>query len=251
HGEPQPLKWPSTVSSFGCLDLCGFPKLAFYLHQALWVEDRPVLHLVPHWNWPGQEGKPIKVMALANADSVTLTLNGRVLSEKPVDKFDMVSWEVPYEPGRLEATGKKQGQEVSRCIVETTGEPASLRLTPDRKAFAGDGWDALPVTVEALDKHGRPVPTANLPVEFEITGPGAIIGLGNGNPNCHEPEKGHHRSLFHGLAQVLVQSQRGGSGALVLRATAGGLQPAETTIDVTATPERPAVAKVRRASSRK
>ena len=217
HGEPQPLKWPSTGSSFGCLDLCGFPKAAFYLHQALWVEDRPILHLVPHWNWPGQEGKPIKVMALANADSVTLALNGRVLGEKPVDKFDMVSWEVPYEPGRLEATGKKQGQEVSRCIVETTGEPASLRLTPDRQALAGDGWDALPVTVEALDKDGRPVPTANLPVEFEITGPGTIIGLGNGDPNCHEPEKGHRRSLFHGLAQVLVQSQRGGSGALVLR----------------------------------
>ena len=129
----------------------------------------------------------------------------------------MVSWEVPYEPGRLEATGKKQGREVSRCIVETTGEPACLRLTPDRQALAGDGWDALPVTVEALDQDGRPVPTANLPVEFEITGPGGIIGLGNGDPNCHEPEKGHRRSLFHGLAQVLVQSQPGGSGAVVLR----------------------------------
>jgi len=236
RGEPTPFHWPAVSSYFGCMDLCGFPKTAFYIRQALWTHDKPVLTLVPHWNWAGKEGKPIKVMALTNADRVSLFLNGKLIEEKPVDKFEMVMWDVPYAPGRLEALAKKNDTIVARYVVETTGEPVALRLTPDRKALAGDGNDALPVTVETLDKDGRPVPTANLPVEFEIIGPGAIIGLGNGDPTSHEPEKGNKRSLFNGLAQVIVQSQRGGSGNLVLRAKAEGLKPAETTISVEATP---------------
>ncbi len=231
RGEPSPFAWPAASSYFGSLDLCGFPKTGFYIRQALWVHDKPVLTLVPHWNWPGKEGQPIKVMALTNADTVALSLNGKLIEEKQVDPLMMVQWQVPYAPGRLEAVAKKGGKEVARYAVETTGDPVTLRLLPDRSALAGDGIDALPVTVEVLDKDGRGVPTANLPVEFESSGPGAIIGVGNGDPNCHEPDKGNKRSLFNGLAQVILQSQRGGSGNLVLRAKADGLQSAETTIE--------------------
>jgi beta-galactosidase len=244
RGEPTPYDWPSASSFFGCMDLCGFPKTAFYIHQAQWVESRPILHLVPHWNWPGREGAPIKVMAISNADSVTLSLNGQPIGEKAVDPFEMVSWDIPYAPGRLEAIGKKRGKEVCRHVVETTGEPTTLRLTPDRTALAGDGCDALPITVEALDSKGRPVPTANLSVEFEIEGSGSIIGLGNGDPNCHEPEKGLHRSLFNGLAQVIVQSQSASSGALVLRAKAPGLKAGATTIEILPAAPIPAVSKI-------
>jgi len=125
--------------------------------------------------------------------------------------------------------------------VETTGEPVALRLTPDRSEIAGDGRDAVPVTIEALDANGRPVPTANLPVELEINGPGAIIGVGNGDPNSHEPEKGNKINIFNGLAQVILQSQNGGSAPLVLRATSGDLTPADTTISIRAMPPPPSV----------
>ena len=180
RGEPNPLGWPATSSSFGCLDLCGFPKTAFYIRRAFWVHDKPVLALVPHWNWAGKEGQPIKIMALTNADTVALSLNGELIQEKPVDPFEMVEWQVPYAPGRLEAVAKKSGKEVARYAVETAGEPAVLRLTPDHIALAGDGNDAVPVTVEALDKDGHPVPTANLPVEFEISGPARSSALATG-----------------------------------------------------------------------
>jgi beta-galactosidase len=106
---------------------------------------------------------------------------------------------------------------------------------PVEVTLAGDGNDALPATVEVLDKNERHVPTANLPVEFETSGPGAIIGLGNGDPTRHEPEKGNPRSLFNGLARVIIQSQRDGSGNLVLRVKAAGLKPAETTISIKVT----------------
>jgi beta-galactosidase len=231
HGEPQPFEWPATASSFGCMDLCGFPKSAFYIHQAHWIEDRPVLQLIPHWNWPGREGQPVKVMALTNAQSVALLLNGKPIEEKPVHKYLMVSWDVPYEPGKLEAVAKRDGREIARCAVETTGAPAALELIADRPTLSGDGRDAQPITVRAVDAQGRPVPTANMVVNFELTGPGAIIGLGNGDPICHEPEKGNRRSLYNGLAQVIVQSARQ-AGKMSLKATADGLKPAEMTIDV-------------------
>jgi len=241
RGEPTPYGWPSASSHFGALDLCGFPKTEFYVRQALWVKDKPVLTLVPHWNWTGQEGRPIKVMAATNVDTVALYLNGRLIEEKKADPFQMVTWQVPYAPGRLEAVGRKAGRDVARFAVETTGAPVALRLTPDRKALDGDGRDAVPVTVEAIDAQGRPVPTANLPVALEVSGPGANIGVGNGDPNSHAPEKGNKVTIFNGLAQVIVQGRRAGSGNLVLRATSAGLQPAETTMAVRAVPAVPSV----------
>lgn len=231
RGEPQPFEWPTASSSFGIMDLCGFEKASFYIHQAQWVTDRPVLHLIPHWNWPGREGQKIRVMAMANTETVALMLNGKLIGEQKVDPFEMNEWMVPYAPGRLEAVAKTGGRVVAHAVVETTDAPVALRLTPDRMGLAGDGRDATPITVGALDAKGRPVPTANLPVSFEIVG-GRIIGLGNGDANSHEPEKGSSRSLYNGLAQVIVQTDEGGSGVLVLRANAGALKGAETRIAV-------------------
>jgi beta-galactosidase len=245
RGEPTPFEWPSASSFFGIMDLCGFPKTAFFLHQAHWIKDRPILQLVPHWNWPGREGEPIKVMALSNAQSVALFLDGKPLGEKTVDPIDMVSWEVPYAPGKLEAVGFQGGREVSRMAVATTGAAVAVRLSPYRATLAGDGlagdgMDAQPITVSVVDREGRPVP-ANLPIEFDIEG-GRIIGLGNGDPNSHEPEKGTRRSLFNGLAQVIVQSTPASSGVLRLSAHSAGLESARLDIDVIATPDRPFVA---------
>ncbi|HEX3364890.1 beta-galactosidase GalA [Phenylobacterium sp.] len=240
RGEPQPFEWPTASSSFGIMDLCGFEKAAFYIHQAQWVKDRPILHLIPHWNWPGREGQPIRVVAMANTETVALMLNGKLIGEQKVDPFEMNEWQVPYVPGRLEAVGKTAGKIVAHTVVETTGAPVALRLTPDRGSLAGDGRDAAPVTADAIDARGRAVPTANLAVSFEIDG-GRIIGLGNGDANSHEPEKGAARRLYNGLAQVIVQSEAGGSGVLVLRARAEGLKAAEARIAVRADRGPPSV----------
>ncbi|MGB3005052.1 MAG: beta-galactosidase GalA [Chitinophagaceae bacterium] len=244
RGETQPLDWPTASSSFGIMDLCGFPKTAFYLHQAQWIEDKPILQLVPHWNWPVDSiGKNIKVMILSNAEKVKLYLNKKLIQESIVDKYEMVMWNVPYKPGKLEAVGFKRGKEVSRFAVETTTEPVALQLIPDRNNIAGDGWDAIPITVSASDEKGRPVQTANLPIEFEVDGAGTIIGLGNGDANSHEPEKGNKRSLYNGLAQVILQSKANSSGLLTLIARSGNLKPATITINVRDTDQVPVVAK--------
>jgi len=125
------------------------------------------------------------------------------------------------------------GKEVARFAVETTGKPAGLRLVPNRASMAGDGYDAQPVTVEVVDAQGRVVPTADPIVKFTLSGPGAIIGLNNGDPTNHEPEKGDQHSVFHGLAQVILQSRLDSQGKLTLRATNDALTSGEVAIDVT------------------
>jgi beta-galactosidase len=244
RGEPQPLSWPAAGSSFGIMDLCGFPKAAYWIHQAQWIKGRPILHVIPHWNWAGSEGKPIKVMVATNADRVALFLNGKPAGEKPVDKYQMVTFDVPYESGTLEARASNGSKEEARFDVETTGAPAAIRLIPDRDKLNGEGNDAQPVTVEIIDAKGRVVPTADLPVTFSVIGPATIIGLNNGDPTNHEPEKGNQHSTYRGLAQIIVQSKLGGHGTFTLHATTPGLVDGDVVVNVIATPEPPAVAEI-------
>ncbi len=225
RGETQPLLWPAISSSFGCMDVCGFPKTAFYIHQAQWVEDKPILQLVPHWNWPADSiGKNIRVMAMSNAEKIKLFLNGKFLQEAMVDKYEMNTFYVPYKPGKLEAIGYKNGKEVSKFKVETTTEPVKIELIADRKFLYNNGTDAMPVTVRVLDAKGRAVPIAHNFIQFEIAGEGKIIGVGNGDANCHEADKGTSRSLYNGLAQVIIQSNVNSYGIITLTAKSGDLK---------------------------
>jgi len=234
RGEPQPFEWPSASSSFGIMDVCGFPKTAYYIHQAQWVPaSQPVLHFMPHWNWPADSiGKKIKVMVMSNADKVKLVLNGKLIGEQQVDPYMMNNFEVPYHPGKLEAFGYKNNKQVSLFVAETTGEPVKLELIPYRDTLAGNGTDATPVNVMVRDAKGRPVETANMKLVFEISGAGTIIGMGNGNHNNHEPEKGNTYSLYNGLAQVIIQSKANSRGQAVLTVKGEGVQAASIVIQV-------------------
>ena len=229
HGEPTPYEWPTIASFFGIMDLCGFPKTAFGIHSAAWIDDAPVVWLAPHWTWPGKEGQNIKVFVASNAESVTLLLNGKAIGTQKVDRLQGNEWQVPYAPGRLEAQAMRGGKVVARMVHETVGKPVALRLTPARTVMAGDDEDVQPITIDAVDAQGRHVPTANLMTHFTVDG-AAIIGVGNGDPNCHEAEKGNARSLFNGLAQILVQAGTG-RGKIIVKASAEGLKPALLTID--------------------
>lgn len=236
HGEPTPYAWPTVSSFFGILDLCGFRKTAYDIHRAGWIDDAPVVGLAPHWTWPGREGQPVPVLVLSNAERIVLKLNGRTVGEAAVDRLMGNSFTIAYAPGTLEVVAFRGGREVARAGHETAGPPVALRLTPARRVMAGDGVDVQPITVDAIDARGRHVPTADLPVRFAPQG-ATIIGLGNGDPNSHEPEKGDTRSLFNGLAQVIVQADVAPRGRIVMRATAPGMKPATLSIDrLAATP---------------
>jgi beta-galactosidase len=187
RGEPTPYSWPCVSSHFGIIDTCGFPKDNFYYYQSWWTTNI-VLHLLPHWNWPGKEGQEIEVRALSNCEEVELFLNGHSLGKKAMPRNSHLQWNVKYEPGVLNAKGYNGGQLVTESKVETTGEPAAVQLTPDRSSIRADGQDLSLVTVSVTDAQGRVVPTADNLVHFALSGPGEIIGVGNGDPSCHEPD---------------------------------------------------------------
>ena len=234
RGEPTPYDWPCINSHFGIMDMCGFPKDLFYYYQANWTL-KPVLHLFPHWNWttPGQF---VAVWAYGNCDAVELIVNGVSRGRQPLNVQSHVRWNVRYAPGTLQAVGYVNGVAVLTNTVTTTGPAASIALVPDRSTILADGRDVSVVTVEALDAQGRVVPTANNLINFSITG-GAIIGVGNGDPSSHESDKASQRSVFNGLAEVLVQST-GQPGAITLTATAAGLT--STNVTITAASNLPA-----------
>ena len=188
RGEPTPFDWPAISSQFGLMDSCGFPKDSFFYLKSWWT-DQPVLHLFPHWNWPGKEGHQVTVGCFSNYESVELRLNGRSVGRKDMPRNGHLEWSVVYEPGTLEAVGYRAGKPVETSRVETTGQATSLRLVPDRAHLASDGADAAVVRVEAVDEQGRVVPTAGNLVSFEVAGPGRIIGVGNGDPSSHEPDR--------------------------------------------------------------
>ncbi len=188
RGEPTPYSWPCINSHFGVMDTCGFPKDLYYYYQSWWT-DQPVLHLLPHWNWPGQEGQDINVWSFSNCKQVELFLNGKSLGRKTMKPNSHLEWTVKYEPGALSAQGyDNDGKLIATTKVETTGAPATVQLEPDRTVINADGEDVSVITVSVRDGQNRIVPVAANPVDFNLDGPGKILGVGNGDPSCHEPD---------------------------------------------------------------
>jgi beta-galactosidase len=227
RGEPTPFGWPGISSQYALLDTCGFPKDVYYRYQSWWTR-RPVLHLFPHWNWRGHEGEEIPVWVYSNCETVELFLNGVSLGAQSMKPNSHLEWKVKYTAGKLVAKGRRNGKTLETS-VETTGAPAAIVLEPDRKTLAADGADISLVTVKIVDEQGRTVPVASNMVTFNVSGAGQILGVGNGNPVCHESDKGNQRSAFNGLCLAIVQSTRA-PGAISVQADSPGLKSAQLAI---------------------
>lgn len=235
RGEPTPYEWPSVSTHFGIMDTCGFPKDAYYLYQAFWL-DEPILHILPHWNWQGKEGQSIEVMAHTNCDEVALYINGKLVSRQSVDIYEQLIWEVPYEPGVVKAEGYHNQQLVKVTEVRTTGEAVALKAELQKSELLGNGKDATVVNIYAVDKDNNFVPTDNRLLSFSIQGNGKILGSGNGNPNSHESDVSNERHLFNGCMQLIVQSTAG-TTPITLQFESDGLVTLQLPIPVIATDE--------------
>ncbi|MBO7110900.1 MAG: DUF4982 domain-containing protein [Bacteroidaceae bacterium] len=227
-GEPTPYGWPARSSYFGIVDLAGFPKDIYYLYQSEWT-DTPVLHLFPHWNWtPGEQ---IDMWCYYNnADEVELFINGKSQGVRSKDAEHLhVVWNVTFEPGTVKVVARKDGVETASQEIHTAGEPAQIRLTPDRSTIKSNGTDLSFVTVEILDKDGNLCPNADNLVQFEIDGKGLIAGVDNGSPVSLERFKDNKRKAFYGKCLVVIQNN-GKKGKIKLKATSEGLNHAQTDI---------------------
>ena len=236
RGEPNPLSYPATLSEFGLLDYCGFPKdEAWYLRA--WWTDEPVLHIFPHWNLAGHEGEEVEVWAYSNCDEVELWVNGKNMGRQTMPRNGHLKWKAVYQPGSLKAVGYKNGKRILTQKIETTDEARNILLTADRTSLQADGQDVAVITVSLSDKKKRLVPDACIDMELQVEGDARILGVGNGDPAWQGAENPGDKDCrafrvrtFNGLAQVIVQSGKS-AGPVSLTCSAPGLKPAVLQIE--------------------
>ena len=264
-GEPTP--WhnqnhtPVKSSYFGIVDTAGIPKHDYFLYQSQWVsaEKKPMVHLLPHWNWENPTLKEnvadadgnIPVRAYSNAASVELFLNGNTLGKKTFTKKQTsdgrtyqegakpnelyLEWKVAFEAGTLEAVARDEaGNIVARDKIVTAGEPAGVRLVKEENAIAADGKDLTYIYYEIVDSKGNVVPTANNLVRFQLHGQGQIVGVDNGEQASRERYKEQAdgswiRKAFNGKGVVIVKSTEQ-AGKFTLTAHSDFLKSGQTTI---------------------
>lgn len=265
-GEPSPYDtdaWPNHSSMFGIFDLASLPKDVHYLYRSQWRKDSPTLHLLPHWNWEGHEGKPIPVMVYTSYPEAELFVNGvshgrrrkdgsipassvregwtqpsdYTLEQRAEDasalmnRYRLIWPEVTYEPGELKVVAyDEQGNKAGEKTVRTAGKPHHLVLTPNTRELAATGDDLAYITVQVADKDGNILPTDSRRVSFKVNGAGSFEATANGDPTCLLPFQNPEMDLFSGAATAIV---RGGAtpGTLRLTASAKGVKPAS--IDLT------------------
>ncbi len=239
--------YPWHQANCGDLDLCGFKRPQSFHRDAVWKRGRPLFIAVhtpldtgltpvvtpwgwpdvwASWNWPGNEGRRFRVDVYTSGDAVELFLDGESLGTSRAEGCT-ATFEVPYRPGTLRATG----EDGAVCELRTVGEPARLRLTPDRERIARGPGDLSFVTVEVVDADGLVHPSAGHSISFTVAGEGTIAALGNGDPTSTEAYIGDQRSAYRGRCLVVLKSS-GARGEIRLRAEAAGLAAAETTIGV-------------------
>ena len=226
--------WPRLCSQSGAIDLFFQKKDAFYQNQSHWSE-KPMIHIMPHWNPDVYENEPVRVRVYTNCDEAELVLNGRSLGRKTVEKHTPVEWSVDYEAGKIEAIGYIKGQAVANESHETASEPVKLMLRLDNEVRSAR--DVAIVTCYAVDKEGRFVPTAAPVVEFNANSFGRIISTGS-DVCDHTPLYSPIRKMRAGYvtAAVGVAEYRGAliaeEGTIEVFAKADGLAPAKLKIKI-------------------
>ncbi|SDW34601.1 beta-galactosidase [Lutibacter oricola] len=240
--------WPSKSSYFGAVDLCGFPKDRFYLYQSQWT-SKPMIHLLPHWNWKGMEGQDIPVYCYTNCDEAELFVNGKSMGKKVkgkdltelIVKFSRyegdsfqskyrLSWNVPYQAGNIKVVGYKDGKQVLEKQINTAGKPAKVSLKVDRREINANGEDLAYVTVRIEDKNGNLCPNATNLVNFSVKGAGELVGVDNGNQISLESFQANHRKAFSGMCLAILKSSKT-SGKITLTAKSKRLKSAVVVVE--------------------
>lgn len=248
-GEPTPYtnEWAKSngltdreaarSSYFGIVDMCGIPKDRYYLYKSYWKPEENMVHILPHWNWPATIGK-VPVMVYTNGDCAELFLNGqslgmrckKPLSRQSTERFRLVWDDIAYKPGELKAVAYKEGVVIAEGIMRTAGEPAMLKLTPDRKVIKGDGMDLSYVLVEAVDKAGNPCPLAMNSIDIQVAGGASVLAVGNGNPQSLDPFQGSNVKLFYGKAMIIISGTKKGDAKVSVNTS--GLSTATAAIKI-------------------
>lgn len=268
-GEPSPYDtdaWPNHSSVFGIIDLASLPKDRYYLYRSQWNDRDNTLHILPHWTWPGREGKVTPVVAYTSYPAAELFVNGKSMGvrrkalpekldytevaskpywergdvehisrandRKAMDRYRLVWDDVVYEPGEIRVVAlDENGKPAAEAFERTAGKPRQIILSADRNEITADGDDLVYITVRVADKDGNPVPTDDRMVKFTVSGAAEFLATANGDPTCLLRFDEPRMKLFSGAATCILRAAST-PGTATLKVTAPGVKPAEITIDV-------------------
>lgn len=246
-GEPSPYDtdaWPNHSSMFGIIDLASIPKDRYWLYRSIWNTESPTLHIVPHWTWPGREGKVTPVYVYTSWPEAELFVNGvsqgrrsklspsapcEGLQDEALEGRYRLMWnDVVYQKGELRVVAyDAEGNVAASESVRTAGKPYALHLECDRTSIVRDGEDLAYVTVSVTDKDGNTVPTDTREVFASVSGAGEFRAIANGDPCSLELFHHPHMHLFAGKLTVIVRSKANAEGPVLLKVNAKGLRSAE------------------------
>jgi len=227
----------------GVCDMWRLPKEGFYFLQSQWT-DKPMVHIVGHWTWPGETGHKRRVRVYSDCDTVELFLNGNSLGVrqpatpervwkdfhdaiavyKVSDQFNQQPlpgaslrhapfiWDdVPYEDGTLTAVGH-QGSATVRDELRTAGPAVRIKLQAEKESLVADDEDVSFIEADVVDAQGVLVPEARPWIHFVVEGPGRLLGGTT------------HIDAVSGVAAINVQTI-GQPGEIVVTANSPGLDP--------------------------
>lgn len=217
---------PSRSSYFGIVDLAGFPKDRYYLYQSHWRPELPMVHILPHWNWPERVGMKVPVHVYTSGDEAELFLNGKSMGKQkkePGYDFRLIWEDVVYEPGILEVVAYKNGKEWAKGEMRTTDYSSSINLSADRNEIESSSDDLAFITATVQDSNGLIVPRSNPTIKFTIEGPGEIVATDNGDPTSFESFQSPIRKAFNGMALAIVKAKKGAKGKFTVKAESDGL----------------------------
>lgn len=240
-GEPSPYDtdaWPSHSSVFGIIDLASLPKDRYYLYRSQWNKTDETLHVLPHWNWKGREGKVTPVMVYTSYPKAELFINGksqgvREKNDSTLQTRYRLMWnETRYEAGELKVVAyDSEGKVAAEKVVKTAGKPHHLVVTTNTNNLKADGDDLAYLTVQVADKDGNIVPTDSRRVKYAVSGAGSFEATANGDPTCILPFQNPEMDLFSGAATAIVRSGKE-PGEITFTVTAKGVKPATYKITV-------------------
>ncbi len=222
-GEPTPYRdsWPSRSSYFGIFDLVGIEKSRAYSYMCKWT-DKKVLYLFPHWNW--NDGDLIDVHAYSSYHEVELFLNGKSLGVSTLDPSDEIRkyrhvWQIiPFEAGELKAVSVSYPK--ITCTVNTAGAPYSVLVEPERTEITADGDDVVFVRCTIVDEKGNLCPTANVKLDFEVSGAGEYLASDAGNAASTRVFSETYCDTFNGMCMAVIRSIKDTTGEITLKVSA-------------------------------
>lgn len=238
-GEPTPYNegTPARSSYFGIVDLAGLKKDRFYLYQSKW-SDKPVLHLLPHWNWEDRMGQNVPVYCYTNYPKAELFVNGKSMgvreknNNSKYERYRLMWNDVVYQPGEIKVVAyNEDGGVADTEVIKTAGPSYRIKTTVDRREISADGKDLAFVTVEILDKDGNLCPKADNLLFFDVEGEASLKAVCNGDPTDQTSFASDYMRTFNGKLVVVLQSSEK-AGKAKLRVYGGHLRPAVQEIDV-------------------